>query len=147
MKKIILAFTIIFSLTAQSQIDSTQLKASLTLQVKDWLYVSDGIKHNTQFERLYDSIKLRIYAVTNPNSTVSGKIDSISVGNLLAISRALRARPFGTSFFVFDRINVAIRSISNPYLQSQLDIMDQQYTDAYNAVLQDELNRLKQARQ
>lgn len=147
MKKAILILSIFFSFAASAQIDSTQMKVSLTLQARDWLYISDGIKHLDQFERLYDSLKARVYVLTNPQSTVSAKVDSISVGNLIEISRAIRTRQYGYSVFVFDRINTAIRAVSNTYLQSQLDIMDAYFINYYGDLLSNELQRLKKVRQ
>lgn len=148
MKKTILSLVVVcFSLAASAQIDSTKMKVSLTLQTRDWLYISQHIKHTDEFERLYDSIKLRIYPVTNPYSTATGTIDSISVGNLLTISRAMRSRSYGVVLFPFTRINTAIRAINNAYLQSQLDVMDDYYIDLYNNGLSGELDRLKKVRQ
>lgn len=147
MKKTLLALLVLISFSASAQIDSTQIKASLNLEVRDWLYVSDGIKHRDQFERLYDSLKARVHTVVNPQSTVKAKIDSIPVGNLIEIARALRSRPYGVSFPVFTRINTAIRAVNNSYLQNQLDLIDDQYGDAYDKVLSGELDRLKRVRQ
>jgi hypothetical protein len=143
---IILSLSFCF-LKSQAQVDSTQIKTSLTLQANDWLFVSEYIKYDDSFERLYDSIKARIWPLVNPNSTVTGKIDSISVGNLLEISRRLRSAPFSITYFVFSRINNAIRAVSNSYLQSQLDIIDQAYTDQYTSGIAGELARLKRVHQ
>lgn len=147
MKYLIILLFSLAALKSNAQIDSTQMRASLTLQANDWLFVSEYVKYDDGFERLYDSIKSRIYALSNPFSTITGKIDSISVANLLEISRRLRTAQFGTTYFVFTRINNAIRAISNTYLQSQLDIMDQAWIDQYNNGVSAELARLKKVHQ
>ena len=147
MKYLIIILLSFGFLTTKAQIDSTKIKTSLTLQARDWLFVSEYVKYDDTFERLYDSIKSRIYVLTNPFSTVTAKVDSISVGNLIEMSRRLRTANFGLSYFVFDRINAAIRAVNNSYLQSQLDIQDQFYIDSYNNGLSGELDRLKRVRQ
>lgn len=147
MKYLIIILLSFSFLKSEAQIDSTRAKTSLTLQARDWLFVSEYIKYDDYFERLYDSIKSRIYVLTNPFSTVNAKVDSISIGNLIEIARRLRTANFGLSYFVFDRINAAIRSVNNSYLQSQLDIQDQIYIDSYSNGLSSELDRLKRVRQ
>jgi hypothetical protein len=147
MKYIIIIFLLAATLKSTAQIDSTQMRTALTLQARDWLFVSEYIKYNDDFERLYDSIKSRIYPLSNPASTITGKIDSISVGNLIEMSRRLRTAQYGITYFVFDRINTAIRAINNSYLQDQLDIMDQAWIDQYNNGISAELARLKRVHQ
>lgn len=147
MKYLIIILLSFSFLRSTAQVDSTKIKVSLTLQANDWLFVSEYIKYNDDFERLYDSIKSRIYPLGNPYSTVTGKIDSISVGNLIEISQRLRTAPFAVTYFVFTRINNAIRAVSNSYLQSQLDIIDQAYIDQYQNGISAELARLKRVHQ
>jgi hypothetical protein len=146
MKKTHLLIITITSLAASGQIDSNFMKASITLQARDWLYIEAHIKNQDSFERLYDSIKSRVHVLLNPQSTVTAKIDSINVGNLISISDKLRNQNYGYSVFVFTRINTAIRGVSNAYLQRKLDEMDSAYTTFYENLLINELQRVKDSR-
>lgn len=141
MKKIIIAVLLLISINGLAQVDSFAIKTSVSLQVRDWLFLNTFLANREEFENVYDSMKVRLRVAVAPNLTTVIKVDSVKQGQILSLARMLKSGPYGIVAFAYTRVNNALKS--NPFLTYRIDAMDADYTTQYNARVQGELDKLR----
>lgn len=141
MKTILITITLFLSVQSFGQVDSLKLKTSVSLQVRDWLYLNSYLKNNHEYENIYDSVKAKLRIAVAPTMTTVIKADSIKNGQIIKLATIIKGGAYGNVIFIYTRINNALRA--TPYLTRQIDGIDQNYTDQYNQAVQSELDDLR----
>ncbi len=146
MKKILLAAMILVSVNSFAQIDSGKIKTSISLQVRDWLYLNSFLATSSdEFENVYDSMKVKLRVAVAPNLTTVIKVDSVRQNQIVRLAQLLKGSEYGVVAIPYTRINTALKS--NAYLTQKIDDMDATYTAQYNQRVQGELDKLRKVLQ
>lgn len=140
MKKIVVIILLLISTNAYSQ-DSMKIKTSLSLQVRDWLYLNSFLKYTPEFDNVYDSMKVKLRVAVSPNMTTVIKVDSVRQGQILRLAQIIREGIYGVVAIPYTRINNALRA--NAYLIGKIDQMDNNFSSQYSARVQNELDDLR----
>lgn len=123
MKKIICILLVLTTLAASAQVDSTKQNIRLNgIQARDWEYCFQLLQGEF-FDPLTDSLKARVRA--NPGAytnTTQINIDSVERREILSLHYMLRMEYTGS--FSYTRVDAAIRALNDPYINSQLAIID-----------------------
>ncbi len=122
MKTILFSILIFTSFQTFSQVASLKLKTSVSLQVRDWLYLNSYLKNNHEYENIYDSVKAKLRVAVAPTMTTVIKADSIKNGQIIKLATIIKGGSYGNVIFVYSRINAALRE--TPYLIRQIDGID-----------------------
>lgn len=141
MKKIIIAILILISTKSFAQVDSLKIKTSVSMQVRDWLYLNSFLSNSEEFESVYDSVKVRMRAAVAPIGTTVIKVDSIKQGQIISLARIMKQGAYGVVVIPYSRINAALRA--NAYLIQKIDQMDSDYITQYNTRVLGELDKLR----
>jgi hypothetical protein len=142
MKKILLALILFTSMQVFSQVDSSKLKNSLTMQTRDWLFLSPYLSRTPEFENVYDSMKVKMRLLVQPTLTSNVKVDSIKNSQLLALAVFVKNQPYRTISFPYTRINSAIKATGN-YVSIRVDKIDADLTTEYNQYIQEQINFIR----
>ena len=145
MKKILFALCLLVSFTAFGQVDSTKIKVSVSLQVRDWLYLNFFLANSPSYENVYDSMKVKLRVAIQPSLTTVIKVDSIQQGQILKLAEMIKTERYGVIAIPYTRINSALKS--SAYLTRKIDEIDADYTAQYNNRVQAELDRLRAVNQ
>jgi hypothetical protein len=129
MRKIIfiLLFIPMFS-TAQ---DNDNTKVTVTLQARDCEFIGSFIAFNESFEDMFDGMKLKFRVTSPPQNTTNVVIDTIPIGQWLALSAKLRTDPYAIGGSVWARYDAALRAANNTYMTGRLNTMDANDTDIF----------------
>lgn len=146
MKKLLFILIMLASLSAYSQTDTTKLKTSLSLQVRDWLYLNSFLKNTPEFENVYDSMKVKLRVANSPTLTTTIKVDSIRNGQVIRLAQIMKQGAYGIVVLPYSRINTALRA-SSTWVATKVDAMDTDYITQYNTRVQSELDDLRSALQ
>lgn len=141
MKTTLITLSIFLSLKSFGQVDSTRLKTSVSMQVRDWLFLNSYLKNNHEYENIYDSVKAKIRIANAPNLTTVIRVDSIRNIQIVKLATIIKGGNYGSVVFVHSRINAALRA--SPYLIRQIDAIDANYNDQYTQTIQGELDDLR----
>lgn len=132
MKRIVLILSIFASLSSYAQgIDSTKQNIALTgIQVRDWEYIVQIITGDL-YDPLLDSLKSRFRKTPSLSNQTVVSIDSVERREILSLHFALRTEWTGS--FSFSRVDAAIRAMNDPYINSQLVIIDNNFQSTTTA--------------
>ncbi len=144
MKKIILSLLVFVSLSVKSQtyVDSLNQKTSVSLQVRDWLYLNSFLANNEEFENVYDSMKIKLRVAVAPTLTTVIAVSDIKNGQVLSLAKILKQGAYGVVVFPYTRIDNALKA-ANAFTLLYINAMDAEYTTKYNNRVQFELDRLR----
>lgn len=141
MKLLLFIFLLLTAVKTIAQVDSLKIKTSVSMQVRDWLYLNSFLAASDEFENVYDSMKVKMRVAVSPTLTTTIKIDSIKQGQIISLARIIKQGSYGIVIFPYTRINAALRA--NTYLIQKIDQMDTDYTTKYNDRVQAELDKLR----
>lgn len=121
--KIALLFLLLLPLVIQAQ-DNDNTKVTVTLQARDCEFAGYFIAHVPEFEEMYDAMKAKFRVAVPPTGTANVVIDTIPIGQWVAISAKLRTDPYAIGGSVWARYDAALRAAGNTYMTGRLNEMD-----------------------
>jgi len=130
MKRIILSLSLFISLTGFSQVDSSKLNVTTTMQFRDWAFlIGENAIDLTSVtgENLYDKIKTSVRSNAGITATVAIASDTMDAQAALNLSIALRDKRFMPASYHWTRINTALRGstgVGAAWLVRRLDLLD-----------------------
>lgn len=130
MKKLII-LSLLIPVFASAQIDSSQLKITVTLQARDAEFIGFFIGHNIDYEDLFDGLKAKFRVASPPTGTTNVTVDTIPIAQWLSVSAKLRTDPYAIGGSVFSRIDAALRAVNHSYLTGRLNVMDATDTEVF----------------
>jgi hypothetical protein len=122
--KNILTLLFLVPFIAFTQVDSAQLKVTVTLQARDAEYIGFFIGHNIDYEDLFDALKAKFRVTSPPAGTTNVTVDTIAIAQWLGVSAKLRTDPYAIGGSVFSRIDASLRAVNHAYLTGRLNVMD-----------------------
>lgn len=147
MKYIVIITLCLCNLCAKSQLDSSARIISVTMQARDWAYITSLNVNRENYEPIYDELKKKLRVGNAPTGVTPVTVDSGLVRDYLQLFSTIVNMSYGEAAFVFPRINTALRNTADAYLIRGMDGIQDAAETVYNARLQEGLRRMKGARQ
>jgi len=146
MKNILLAATLLFSVSAFSQTDTSLLRSGkFSLRMNDWEFIIPIIANNPVYEDLFDSIKVKIRPLSNanyPSGLTIVTVDSVTNLELNALCYAVKNNYNKSTSSTVDRIVSAAR-LNSTFVRYRQDLWDADEENIFNNRRADGKTRLR----
>lgn len=146
MKKILLSFILLISITSFSQTDSNTVKIGVAITFKELNYLGSFIYNNDEhFGDLADTVKVKYRGQADPSEATNVTITG-TIGAWLAVANRLRVDNVAILNNVFKKIDDALKLLTTQtFLIRQLAIYDAADVATYQSTKQ--LGKFKNRRQ
>lgn len=121
MKKILPIILILISLNSFAQVDSSNIKITISVRANDLEYIGSFIFNSDQHEEAYDGIKSKFRVGSPPSGVTLVQVDTIPARIWLNIITVLKSDATAIKAGITGRVEVILRAAGQTFIVRQLN--------------------------
>lgn len=128
-----LIFFLLISLTGFSQVDSSKIKITVSLQARDCEYLGSFVPFNENYEDIFDGIKAKFRVANSPTGNTVVQIDTVQIIQWINVSVKIRSDAIAILAGIHTRLDNALRAVNIDYLTNRLNVYATADTTTYTS--------------